>query len=407
MEKNAHTQTADKLKNAEYELRSKDREQNEKLEKEKNAGRQEQEKVLPLEAELKTERATKDTLCAARADLSSPQLPFSVDDGPFLNWSEDQRDSVHEPAVIYRSLVATVKVHPTLDDSLEAKAVKFLEFVIPQNAPSADNFLSSHGRTTGDSSTNFVQSLVVLVSSANHAITTAVIKMLDFLTWLCSAKVRLALVKADLIPQLLISLNPQSLSFEEAKDIHIHLMSSIDCSLYLITPLRHGEVEIDDDNERQAVYETVLQQVMVPSEKYIWHLCMNRYSIVGGELSDDFLALLAALLEISPYCQPTMDFVLNMPVILSIPSCLTFVENDRTIRYFLLEMLDAQQEWIRKRGEVQQMGKIVLRVLRMEGMEDVFEETLKIDKNEYYGRWIVEQTIRLNNVQGMNLPEHE
>ncbi|KAK2955237.1 hypothetical protein BLNAU_9789 [Blattamonas nauphoetae] len=220
--------------------------------------------AFPMDEQSRTH---KNTLSAARADLSSPQLPYSVDDGHFMNWSEDQSESVHEPAVVYRSLVATMKLQPELCVSLEAKAAKFLKSVNPQNRTSADAFVSSHGRTTGESLTNFIQSIVVLISSPHHAITTAVMKMLCNLIWSCTTKFRLALLKADLIPLIIISLNPQSLSFAETEELQINLMSSIECSLYLMTPHRHGKVEIDDDNERQAVYETVLQQVIVPSEK--------------------------------------------------------------------------------------------------------------------------------------------
>ncbi|KAK2958191.1 hypothetical protein BLNAU_6895 [Blattamonas nauphoetae] len=44
----------------------------------------------------------------------------------------------------------------------------------------------------------------------------------------CSAKVHLTLVKANMIPQLIHALNPHSLSFAEAVDIHLNLMKTID-----------------------------------------------------------------------------------------------------------------------------------------------------------------------------------
>ncbi|KAK2954951.1 hypothetical protein BLNAU_10091 [Blattamonas nauphoetae] len=82
-----------------------------------------------------------------------------------------------------------------------------------------------------------------------------------------TAEVRLALVKADLIPQITTTLNPQSLSFTEAVDIHTNLMISITHSVWLSTPDGLAELGIEDRDEQQAVHETVLKQILVPSEK--------------------------------------------------------------------------------------------------------------------------------------------
>ncbi|KAK2946906.1 hypothetical protein BLNAU_18205 [Blattamonas nauphoetae] len=83
----------------------------------------------------------------------------------------------------------------------------------------------------------------------------------------CSSTIRLTLVKADLIPQFINSLNPQSLPLSEAVDIHINVMKIIWKSIWLATPDGLASLEIEDRNEQQAVHEMVLKQVLVPSEK--------------------------------------------------------------------------------------------------------------------------------------------
>ncbi|KAK2955278.1 hypothetical protein BLNAU_9830 [Blattamonas nauphoetae] len=83
----------------------------------------------------------------------------------------------------------------------------------------------------------------------------------------CSAKVRLSLIKAGLITQLAITLNPLFLSFAEAVHIHTSLLSSITFSLWPATARGFEELEIEDGDEPQAVHGTVLQQVIVPLEK--------------------------------------------------------------------------------------------------------------------------------------------
>ncbi|KAK2954256.1 hypothetical protein BLNAU_10755 [Blattamonas nauphoetae] len=253
--------------------------------------------------------------------------------------------------------------------------------------------------------TDCTHSISVLLSSSNLLIPVAAMKMLDSLNLFCSAKVRLLLVKADLVPQIINTLNPLSVSFAEAVDIHTNLVHSIDSTIWLVTPSGLTYLEIEDDSEQQAVHETVLQQVVVPSEQYIWHLCVNRFSIVDDEQSKWFLVLLAQLFRICPYYQPTMDFVLRMPTVLTIPSCLTFFEHDQAIFYFLSEMNDARREWNIHGDQVQQLGKTVDRTLRMEGIEDVIETKLLNDNKGGTGLPLVDSSINWSNQQGMNLPE--
>ncbi|KAK2961624.1 hypothetical protein BLNAU_3422 [Blattamonas nauphoetae] len=209
-----------------------------------------------------------------------------LDPSVFLNWSENTHEFAHDKAVVFRSLVATVKSQPALDASLETKAVKFLKSVITHDRLSVDAFLGHFASFCDNSLTDFTQSVGVLISSASQVITTATVKMLRNLVVSCSTEVRLALVKADLIPRIINTLNPYSISFERTDIFHHHLMNIIGSSLWLASPVALTYLEIEDHDEQQAVHETVLKQVLAPSEKYIWHLCENRYSIVDGRHTD-------------------------------------------------------------------------------------------------------------------------
>ncbi|KAK2956329.1 hypothetical protein BLNAU_8696 [Blattamonas nauphoetae] len=343
--------------------------------------------------------------CGRGEDRMGLGLPFTVDCSPFLNWTKDKTDSESEKAVIFLSLVATVKSQPVFDVSLEAKAVKFLECVVPKTPYSPDAFLNSIASFSDKSQRGLVESMIILISSPNQAITTASMKMMRSLITRCSDKRRLDLVKAGLIPQLITTLNPLSLSFAEAVDIHTGLMSSITWFLWITTPFGLDYLDIVDGFQTQNVHKMVLKQVLVPSEEYICHLCTNRFSIIDGEQSEHFLLLLAYLLHICPNYQPTIDFVLHMPVFLTIPSCLTFFKNDRSIWICLHSMNNIQQNWNETRGAARQEWKTVHRMLRMEGFEDLVEEKLLNDPKELRGRWIIGSSVDWNNQLGMNLPE--
>ncbi|KAK2942786.1 hypothetical protein BLNAU_22304 [Blattamonas nauphoetae] len=316
-----------------------------------------------------------------------------MDCSAFLNWTDAQQQAVREKAVVFRSLIATVKLQPSPDETLEAKVVKLLESVNLDQKESADAFLNSPGRTIDESLTDFVQSVVVLLSSTNQVIVAAAMKMIRNLILFCSAKVRLALVKAGLIPQVINTLNPQSLSLTEAVDTHINVMRIINHSLLLATPDGLTQLGIEDSNEQQAVHKMVLTQVLAPSEKYICHLCANHTSIVDGDQSKYFLFLLVQLIQISPFYKQTLEFDLILPVFLTIPSCLTFFEADGSIWLFLYDMNQAQRLWNIYRGEMREMWKPVDRMFRMEGIEDVIEQKKLNDKDGSKGRWIVDSSL--------------
>ncbi|KAK2952720.1 hypothetical protein BLNAU_12369 [Blattamonas nauphoetae] len=330
-----------------------------------------------------------------------------MDCSPSLNWMEGEQQTLSKKIVVFQSLVATVKSQPALNISLEAKAVHFIRSVDPQSIFFADALFRSLASFSDYSLTEFIVSVVDLLSSPSQGIIQAAKTMLAHLIFFCSEKVHLSLVKTDLIHQLINTLNPLSLSCAGAEDIHTGLISTIHSSLRLTTPSYLEKLENTHDNEQQSVHETVLKQVLAPSETYICHLCANRFSIIDESVSNEFMELLARLLHISPYYQPTMDFVLNMPIIFTIPNCLTFFEDENTIDHFLNAMVDTHRDWDETGGKDRQMWKTMHRMLRMEGIEDAIEEKLRDRQNARYGGWIATNSIEWSNLQGTNLPEQE
>ncbi|KAK2944948.1 hypothetical protein BLNAU_20124 [Blattamonas nauphoetae] len=175
----------------------------------------------------------------------------------FLDWDEEDLETEDEKAIVFQSLVATLKLQPALDVSLEAKAVKLLESVNPQHIDLADAFLGKLASFSDDSSPDFVQSIVVLISSPSQAITTTAMRILESLSLWCSAQVFYPLVKADLIPQLVTTLNPLSLSFTDAVDIHTSFMRSIRESLWLTSPNGLEHLGIEDESGQLTMEQLI------------------------------------------------------------------------------------------------------------------------------------------------------
>ncbi|KAK2947370.1 hypothetical protein BLNAU_17690 [Blattamonas nauphoetae] len=101
-------------------------------------------------------------------------LATNITSSPVYPSPEGKLESAHEKVVVFLSLVATLKYQPVLD------------------------------------------SVMILVSSASQDIIAAAMKMLSGLILWCSTKMKHTLLKADLIPQLINTLNPLSLSLSES-----------------------------------------------------------------------------------------------------------------------------------------------------------------------------------------------
>ncbi|KAK2948686.1 hypothetical protein BLNAU_16324 [Blattamonas nauphoetae] len=193
----------------------------------------------------------------------------SLDCSPFLNWNEEKLETEDEKAVVYWSLVATVKLHPVLDNSLEEKAVKFLRHVSPASPTSANAFLNKFASNSDESSTIFVQSIVLLLSSYSQVIATTAMQILHGLYYTCSTEVYFALFRGDLIPQLIAFLHPLSLSLSDCEHIHYYILSNIERALRFTPPNGLARLGNENGNEQQTVHETILKRVVAPSEKII------------------------------------------------------------------------------------------------------------------------------------------
>ncbi|KAK2943317.1 hypothetical protein BLNAU_21742 [Blattamonas nauphoetae] len=109
-----------------------------------------------------------------------------------------------------------------------------------------------------------------------------------------------------------------SLTSPETCVLHISLLHILNNSFSLATRDGLAQLASEDDDELQAVHETILSQVVIPSEKWICDLCVNRLSMIVGVQSRHFEDVHADLLEMCACHHPTMDVVLHVPVSLPI-----------------------------------------------------------------------------------------
>ncbi|KAK2941163.1 hypothetical protein BLNAU_23928 [Blattamonas nauphoetae] len=271
-----------------------------------------------------------------------------------------------------------------------------------------DDFILGLAPSSADESAKeFVSSIVVLASSSNKTIITSMLRVVPWLIRQTSPKQCLSLVHLNLVPQLLSAINVQSLSFADGQGLILLVAGLLVQLLNLASLYSLAKLEIEHHLDRQAVHEAVLKHILVPSEGFIRHICLNRLSISTEALSNHFMSLLMQILHISPYHPQTMDFVQTLPIVLSIPSFLTFYSFDVTIESFLDDLIVVQSEWDRKGGSIRRSGRIISRCLVMEGFSDVLEQLMTTDKEGDSGGYAVEFSISLSNLFGVNCADLE
>ncbi|KAK2959479.1 hypothetical protein BLNAU_5528 [Blattamonas nauphoetae] len=211
------------------------------------------------------------------------------------------------------------------------KAVTLLERIQYSNPLEADQFILGLVPSSPDESVKeFVKSIIALISVHRQGLIITTLKLLTCFIGNCPITIRLMLIEADLIPHLLTSLTPLSLSIADHIDVHTNLLTILNYSIWLSTVDGLDSLKIRNSHEQQTLHETVLKQVIVPSEGYIRHLCVNRHSLVNEFHSLQFMRLLGRLVLLCPNYDPTLDFVMKLPVITAITSGMSFYSVDMT-----------------------------------------------------------------------------
>ncbi|KAK2945995.1 hypothetical protein BLNAU_19071 [Blattamonas nauphoetae] len=328
---------------------------------------------------------------------------ISIEHSPdaFQNWDGKPIQSTSEKSVVYHSLVSLIQPDYVFTDDFVKKAVLLLEQLRFSNAKETNNFICPALESTDQNLMEFMQSFMILLSCANHSLITATIKMLDSLLLNISTRMHLRLVNADLITHILTSLNPLSLSIADAQDIHSSIISIIILTLWLSNPYVLITLDIKDSSEQQAIHETILNRVLVPAEAYIRYLCTNYSFIADGASSERFPYLLTRPLDISQLYQPTLTFVLDLPITLTIPSFISVLEDNITTLRFFFEFKRIVKDWNKGDGKHSQKGQIIIRSLQTEGLEDVLQQQLQYTKTSYNAQCIVSYSVELNNLRAI------
>ncbi|KAK2955024.1 hypothetical protein BLNAU_9955 [Blattamonas nauphoetae] len=325
----------------------------------------------------------------------------------FLDWNGIPFMSTPTQSSVYRSLVQMVTDNHHFDDDLTNKAVLFLyEFRNAREEP-GDSFFDLDKYASHETVKDFVHSVGMLLSAPNQRIVEATMEFLHRMIIIRSKHFLLKLVKADLIPHLLASLNPVSLSFEYAEDVHIHLVSIIGLALLLLHPNDSKQIDVINATDKHNLQETILARVLLPPASYIRHLCANRHLFINGNRSVHLLNFLTRLISLCPYSTPSMRILQSLPVFFTIPSTSAELDMDRALCWILDALVDAQRDWNNDSGDVRKSGRTACRSLVLEGFEDTLERSIQFGSTEDTRKQLTKHSIVLSNMMGMNAQEGE
>ncbi|KAK2958893.1 hypothetical protein BLNAU_6142 [Blattamonas nauphoetae] len=291
----------------------------------------------------------------------------------------------------------------TFSPSLELKVVSFLGQLRPRVTATIESYIKDLVPSSKPESLHvFVESLIELTSCRNQRIVAATLDFIVHTFGLSDPTTRLSLIIDSIVPKILSCLNPTALSITGATEILTPLVDILSHALFVSSPILLRRRGIRNARKLRMYRDTIHNQVLTPSEGYIRFLCANRYSIVDGHPCESFLSVLSEIIHTSPSHEPTMIFAQTLPIFLTIPSALMFLEYDETIMTFLQNLCEIHQIWMNSSEDLQRRWNQVVRSLNFEGLEDLVELRLNNDLNGFDGRFLVHLTVMWKNMLGMN-----
>ncbi|KAK2946740.1 hypothetical protein BLNAU_18336 [Blattamonas nauphoetae] len=329
-----------------------------------------------------------------------PDSPSNIDplQEPFLNFDSNSSMSFEDQSTIYRSLVTLVKAESPFDNAILDRAALFLKSLEPQlfDRKQATKLLTKLVLSSAGPPSGFVKSILTLLSSPHMIIVAAALSFLNNTFYSSSPMIQLQLVESDIVTNVLAIVQPHTLPILGNETILFNLNHLIRNTTNLALPSHLSELDITTAVEKSNHREMIFQKIVIPSSQFVTFLISNQ-NILNGDLFTSFMYLLSTLLRIGPYHRLTLEFVLASPIVMALPYCLSFNENDGHLWMTLLSIY-SPDDWKKKSREVVQSNKRMIQALFSEGFESFIEQTLMRNKDVVHF-WINSKTRHVYLVQ--------
>ncbi|KAK2959994.1 hypothetical protein BLNAU_4877 [Blattamonas nauphoetae] len=325
---------------------------------------------------------------------------------PFLIYDSSTELSVKAKSKIYNSLVALVKAGYPFPDNLQNRAAQFLNNIEPwlSQKERATKLVTDLVPSSASSPSGFIDSIVFLLSSPHSTVTAAALSFVYATVQTSSYAFKDRLVESDLIPNVLETVQPHTQPISGNEEIISNLITIIEHFVTFASPSYIRNINLADAADIFNRREMIFQKVVIPSSEFVTSLISNRF-ILNEDLFKSFMNLLHLFIEISPYHQPTLEFVLASPIVIAITSCLSFIEDEYRFCLTLETIINATiDDWEDECPKVEQYGKRMMQALSSEGFEDTLEQILMNDKNGVFSPSVVDDCLQLSQLLGSNKP---
>ncbi|KAK2958854.1 hypothetical protein BLNAU_6103 [Blattamonas nauphoetae] len=322
----------------------------------------------------------------------------------FLSYDMNSELSSENKSTVFCSLVALVTQEYPFTNALQFRATEFLKLLEPDwtDEGLTDKHFTDLVPLSNGSPSGFIQGILTLVACPHSSIVAAALTTFRRIVEFSPDAVRLRFVEADLVSNLLASVQPHPQPISgSAKNIDLTIRIIVS-SLYLSysSCLRQLGITaaVDQYNHREMIF----QKAVIPSTQYVTYLISNRFHI-HEDLIRCFMNLLDALIPIGPSHRPTLEFVLASPIAMAFSSCLSVVESRQSIWKTLANIDDLLRELKTQDKKVIKSGQRMIQSLISEGIEDTLEQKLKHIKDGVYNIRIGVDCCSISRFLGSNV----
>ncbi|KAK2957310.1 hypothetical protein BLNAU_7688 [Blattamonas nauphoetae] len=328
----------------------------------------------------------------------------NVEYSPFLEWNRNDPFTVDSVAHTFKSLVTMVKDNFQFDEEHVQKVSMFLSSMnrnlFRENF--VDSFLNTIEQDTTNSTTVFVNSIIVLLSSSHLSIFRDTLALLPPFLNHTGLTNRLVLVSSQLIPRILSTPRLRDLSVIMDKSIMDNIISIFRNCILLPSTTNTQSISALSHTNSQYVSDIVLHEVLIPIEPSLVQITRNSLLLSFFMQYKATVYLFSNIFEISSFHQPTLDFVCSSRIPMLYQSLLTDVEDDSKHQFIFWIMSNNFVKWKTNETETAKSGKRLLETLECEGCLDLIEQRQLCHNSSPNGSCVRVYAFKITNILGTN-----
>ncbi|KAK2957743.1 hypothetical protein BLNAU_7177 [Blattamonas nauphoetae] len=360
---------------------------------------------MSIEADTHNSQSSRDT---RSTHASIAEATFLEQPSAFLNFDRRSKMSLEDKSTLYRSLISLIRTNCEFDDALQDRAAQFLQSLEPKwnEKEKAAKLVTDLVPSSAGSPSDFVASILTLLSSPHSKVTKAALSFLSATINASPDEIRCRLVESDLITNLLATVQPHTLPISGNEALMNNLIGIIGNCVKLVSSSYLSGLGVTAAVEKSERREVIFHKVVIPSSQFVTFLIANRY-LLNEELFHSLMFLFNKFIQICLYYRPTLEFVLASPIVMAFSSCLSIVEYENRLWVFLGNINLSLRECTEYGPEVVQCKKRMIEALFSEGYEDSLEQMMKNDKDGPYGRGVVTNCHFISQLLGSNVKNTE